>query len=140
MKIGRLALWIAVFSVFSGLAIKGCEYFPESTFQLANDSRLPKWVTIPPGLTRADVSVTMNYYSMPIVDDAQFILKDRKGKVLAKVSGKTKDLRPERSPLAYPAYVAITVNGVTDIIEHRRMEPIFYVTDDPVVWKELPGE
>jgi hypothetical protein len=60
--------------------------------------------------------------------------------VLAKVSGKTKDLRPERQPFHYPRYVAITVNGVTDIIEHRTMEPIFYVTDDPAVWKELPGE
>jgi hypothetical protein len=140
MKIGRLALWIAVFSAFLCLVIKGCEYFPESTFQLANDSRLPKWVTIPPGLTRADISVTMNYYSMPIVDDAQFILKDRNGKVLAKVSGKTKDLRPEGSPFAYPAYVVITVNGATDIIEHRKMEPIFYVTDDPALWKSLPNE
>jgi hypothetical protein len=139
-KIGRLALLFAVFSAFFSLVIKGCEYFPESTFQLANDSRLPKWVSIPPGLTRADVSVTMNYYSMPIVDDAQFILKDRKGKVLAKVSGKTKDLRPKRQPFDYPAYVAITVNGETDIIEHKRMEPIFYVTDDPAVWKELPDE
>jgi hypothetical protein len=60
--------------------------------------------------------------------------------VLAKVSGKTKDLRPERRRFDYPAYAAITVNGVTDIIEHRRMESIFYVTDDPAVWKELPAE
>jgi len=140
MRIGRFALWIAVFSALSGLVIKGCEYFPESTFQLANDSRLPKWITIPPGLTRADVSVTMNYYSMPMVDDAQFILRDRKGKVLVKLSGRKKDLRPKNSSFAYPAYVAITVNGITDIIEHRKMEPIFYVTDDPAVWKELPGK
>ena len=27
----------------------------------------------------------------------------------------------------------------TDIIENRRMEPIVYVTDDPAIWKELPG-
>jgi hypothetical protein len=81
-NIGRLAFLIAVFIACFGLVIKGCEYFPESTFQLANDSRLPKWITIPPGLTRADVSVTMNYDSMPIVDDVQFILKDRRGKCL----------------------------------------------------------
>ena len=36
-KIGRLAILIAVFSAFFGLVIKGCEYFPESTFQLANE-------------------------------------------------------------------------------------------------------
>jgi hypothetical protein len=40
-------------------------------------------------------------------------------------------------PSGYPAYEVITVNGMTDIIEHRKMEPMFYMTDDPAVWKEL---
>ena len=44
---------------------------------------------------------------------------------------------PPGFPPGYPAYEVITVNGITDIIEHRKMEPIFYVTDDPAVWKEL---
>jgi len=42
-----------------------------------------------------------------------------------------------RDASGYPSYEVITLNGITDIIEHRRMEPIFYVTDDPAVWKEL---
>ncbi len=45
--------------------IVGCEYFPESTFELASESRLPKWIVLPPELTRADVSVTMSYYVKP---------------------------------------------------------------------------
>ena len=40
-------------------------------------------------------------------------------------------------PGYYPAYEIITVNGITDVIEHRKMEPIFYITDDLAVWKEL---
>ena len=28
-------------------------------------------------------------------------------------------------------------NGVTEVFEHRRMEPIFYVTDDPEVRRRL---
>ena len=140
MKIGRLALGIAVFSAFSGLVIKGCEYFPESSFQLADDSRLPKWITVPPGLTRSDVSVTMNYLSLPLFNDTQFIVKDKSGKTLVKVGGKSKDLHHGIWPDYYPAYVVITVNGVPDIIEHRRMEPVFYVTDDPAIWKDLPGK
>jgi hypothetical protein len=40
-------------------------------------------------------------------------------------------------PAGYPSYEIITVNGITEIIEHRKMEPIFYITDDPAVWKEL---
>ena len=39
-----------------------------------------------------------------------------------------------------PAYEIITVNGITEIIEYRKMEPVFYITDDPAVWKELMGE
>lgn len=44
--------------------------------------------------------------------------------------------RSQDPPFDYPAYEAITVNGITEIIEHRKMEPIFYVTDDPTVWKQ----
>ena len=34
-----------------GLAI-GCESFPESMFELASESRLPKWIALPAGMTR----------------------------------------------------------------------------------------
>jgi hypothetical protein len=44
---------------------------------------------------------------------------------------------PPGFPPSYPAHEVITVNGITEIIEHRKMEPIFYITDDPAVWKEL---
>ncbi|UWZ84938.1 hypothetical protein [Occallatibacter riparius] len=128
-------LLIAALCISCG-AISGCL---ESSFQLARESRLPKFIPIPPGLTREDISVTMNYYTA-LGNDAKFILKDRKGKKLAKVSGKAKRLNPLKlkSPSQfYPDYEAITANRVTDIIEHRKMEPIFYVTDDPAVWEEL---
>jgi hypothetical protein len=122
----------------------GCEWFPESTFELASESRLPKWITLPTGLTRADVSITMNYYVKPWGRSATFILKDKKGQVLTKVHGKQKGLEPLQLkhpppgfPPGYPSYELITVNGITDIIEHRKMEPTFYITDDPAVWKEL---
>lgn len=119
----------------------GCEYFPESTFQLAKESRLPKWITVPRGLTRADVSLEMSYYSKPWGSSAGFILRDKNKKILTKAYGKAKDLEPlhEGFDGHYPAYEVITVHGMTEIIEHRKMEPIFYVTDDPSVWKELMG-
>lgn len=122
----------------------GCEWFPESTFELASESRLPKWITLPPGLTRADISVTMSYYIMPWGRSATFTVRDTKGQILEKVEGKDKGLEPLQLkhpppgfPPGYPAYEVITVNGITEIIEHRKMEPIFYITDDPAVWKEL---
>lgn len=125
----------------SSCAITGCL---ESTFNLASESRLPSWITLPPGLTRTDVSVTLSYYTNPLGSDAKFILKDRKGKKLSKISGKVKNLYPlrQKNPPqgfdpGYPAYEVVVVNGTTEIMEHRKMEPVFYVNDDPAVRKEL---
>jgi hypothetical protein len=125
-------------------SVMGCAWFPESTFDLASESRLPKWITLPPGLTRADVSITMSYYILPWGRSATFILQDMKGKTLEKVDGKDKGSEPLQlkhpppgSPPGYPKYELITVNGITEIIEHKKPEAIFYITDDPAVWKEL---
>jgi hypothetical protein len=86
----------------------------------------------------------MIYYVKPWGRSATFILRDKKEKILAKVDGKEKGLEPlhlKNSPNGihpgYPAYEVITVNGITEIIEHRKAEPIFYVIDDPAVRKEL---
>ena len=144
MRINRVALWIAIFGAVSGSAIIGCQYFPESTFELSSESRLPKWITLPPGHTRADVSITMSYYNALWGNDVKFIVDDRKSPILAKLYGKLNSdgpshLKhpPQGFPNGYPMYEVITMNGTTDIIEHRKMEPVFYLTDDPAVWKEL---
>jgi hypothetical protein len=34
----------------------------------------------------------------------------------------------------YPAYAPITVDGMTEMIENRGAEPVFYMTDDSVVF------
>jgi hypothetical protein len=142
-RIDKLLLFFVALTI-SGSVMVGCDWIPESTFELASESRLPKWITLPPGLTRADVSITMNYYSNPWGRDSLFMLQDKKGQLRTKVYGKTRGLGPNYLkhpppgfPPGYPSYEVITVNGITDIIEHRKPEPIFYVTDDPAVWKEL---
>ena len=134
---------LAILLVIVFLTIKGCELFPEATFTLANDSRLPKWVTLQPGLARADVSLTMNYYVMLWGSSAQFILRDKNGQTMKKENGRMRcgapfelENPPQGFPSGYPAYEAITVHGITEIIEHKKVEPIFYVTDDPDVWKQ----
>jgi hypothetical protein len=43
----------------------GCRFFPESRFELAPDSRLPKWFPLPTNLSREDVTVQMSYYIEP---------------------------------------------------------------------------
>jgi hypothetical protein len=133
-----LALTISVFTIV------GCEYFPESTFELASESRLPKWITVPPGQTRGDFSITMSYYDNPWGSNVKFILQNAKMQKRTTVYGKEKDNGPfhlqhppQGFPPGYPLYEVITVNGIPEIIEHRKMEPIFYITDDAAVWKEL---
>jgi hypothetical protein len=126
------------------LSLCGCEFFPESSFELASSSRLPKWFTLPPGLSRSDVTVTMNYYVKGSARTATFVLRNKKKDKLSEVSGTEAGLEPLKLknppsgfPPGYPGYEIISVNGITEIIEHRRMEPIFYITDDPKVWAEL---
>ncbi len=128
----------------SSCAVTGCS---ESTFQLADSSRLPKWISIPPGLTRKDVSVTMNYYVGLFGRTAEFIEKDKNGRILSKTSGNLKGLcplhlknPPPGSEPHYPMYEVITLDGITEVIEHKKMEPLFYVNDEPNVRKELLAE
>lgn len=109
------------------LPVLGCL---ESSFNLANDSRMPSWITLPPGVTREEVSITLSYYTTLGGDDVQVTLKDERGKTLAEVRGR---LKCHSSFSSYPAYDAVVANGMTEIIEHKKMEPVFDITDDPTV-------
>ena len=121
----------------SSCAVTGCI---ESSFNLANESRLPRGMAIPPGLTRADVSVTLDYIGM---SRATFTLRDKTGKKLTTVTGKTKGnpiylKTTTRGPDPRdPSYQLVVINSVTEIMEQRRPEPILYITDDPAVRKEI---
>jgi hypothetical protein len=73
-----------------------------------------------------------------------FTVTNSFGRTIRKVTGELRGLYPiERKtklpgyPDGYPSYEIIYVGDQVEIIEHRRMEPIFYVTDDPAVWSEL---
>jgi hypothetical protein len=41
---------------------------------------------------------------------------------------------PKRS---HPGYVVITVNGVSEIIEHKKMEPLFYISNKEAVQRTI---
>ena len=95
-------------------------------------------------MSRASASVHMCYYIEQSGRIATFVLRGPHNEKLAEVAGTQKGLEPLtlRNPPAgfppgYPSYEIITVHGVPDVIEHHRMEPIFYVNDDPGVWAEL---
>lgn len=134
----RLGLIVGV-GIFA-CAVSGCL---ESSFRIASESRLPKWVTLPAGVERADVSLTVSYYTTLLGDDVQFTLQDKNKQTIKKVSGKSRCLNPFQLtnslrglPSGYPNYAVVTVDGITEILEQRRPEDILYVTDDPVVWRQ----
>ena len=127
----------------STLAIGGCGYFGEPCFELAPQSRLPKWFALPPSSARETLHVAMCYYVTRGGSIAKFEFTAADGK-RARVTGGVCDLHPQKPrdlrpgyPSGYPRYEIVTVGDVTDIVEHRRAEPIFYLTDDPAVWSEL---
>jgi hypothetical protein len=47
----------------------------------------------------------------------------------------TANLGSNRTP--YPTYEILTANESTEMIEHRRMDPMFYISDDPEVRRKL---
>ncbi len=118
-------LLFAAVSICVCCLLTGCL---ESSFQLADESRLPVFIKLPPNLKRQDVSLTLNYYSNPFGANAKFILKNRNGDVVEQVSGNDK---PINGVAEYPGFVLVKVNGVPEVIEHRAKGPIFYVSDDP---------
>jgi len=136
-------------SLFLGtlcLAVSSCAYFPESTFKLAQESRLPKWFTLPAGLGRSDVTVRMDNYVESSGRTAIFTLLDLNGRTLSEVKGTLRGMEPLKlrnspggNPEGYPSFELVTANGVTEIVEHRRREPIFYINSDPSVLAELGG-
>jgi len=79
-------------------------------------------MTIPPGLTRADVTVTLDYID---ISKAKFTLRDKTGKKLTTVIGKTKGnpiyLRttPKRADPIAPGYQMVVIHGITEIIKNR---------------------
>jgi hypothetical protein len=86
----------------------------------------------------------MSYYTAPWGRSARFTLRDTKGHKLAKIGGKLRGLYPlqlKHPPQGfapgYPSYEVVTVEGKTEVVEHRKMEPVFYISDDPAVLKEL---
>ena len=125
-----------------GLALSiGCA---ESMFRLAPDSRLPAWFVLPPGLTRADVAIELVYYTSPFRGrQATFVMLDSNGRELDEITAEQHGDAPLQvsedvsSGDPYPLYEIVSADGITEVLEHRRMEPIFYVTDDQAIKTKL---
>jgi len=118
---------------------------------LSDQSRLPKWVVVPKGKNRNDFSVKMESHSTFAAGKIIFKIYDKNNVSPIQEYEITTDMQsdilpvqlkspPEGFPQGFPKYIPITINGITDIVEQRKMEPVFYMTDNPDVWKELGVE
>lgn len=86
----------------------------------------------------------MDYHVSSSGRTAVFTLRDSSGKTIEKVTGKLhgngslqRRVKQSGFPEGYPLYEIVTVDGITEIIEHRKMEPIFYISDAPAVRAEF---
>jgi len=116
----------------------------ESDFDLAAESRIPRWFSVPTAARRADLSVRMDYWGGPVGRTATVTLRSVGGRtldsVVATLAGSephTLIPKPATGPIPYPSYEILTANGIVEVVEHRRAEPIFYIVDDPDVKRQL---
>jgi len=122
--------------------LRGCA---EASFLLAPESRLPKWLMLPAEKSRSDVKIMLTYY-VPLIESrprsATFRVLDAEGHVVASVSGTLQGghpltLEPSSDPDTYPSYEIVNVNGIAEVIEHRRADDLFYIVDDENVKRRL---
>lgn len=116
----------------------------ESSFNLSPESRIPKWFTLPHGVQRADVTVTLSYYAGGVDSQRTATITLWRGWRWSEVDANLRGREPltlephsDTGRIPYPMYEVLTANGISEVIEHRRMEPIFYINDDPEVRRKL---
>ena len=130
MKSKLLIVLLLIFTLF------GCtQYgFIESQFNLSPESRLPKWVDIPSGYTRADLTMTITYYTFGYV---KMVVRGPApdNKVIMEVVGKDRwhPLTKKQGYTVFPSYSIHSVDGVEEVFEQRERNNILYISDDPEI-------
>src|ERR1700730_4855841 len=89
---------LVIFAAIVGIALNGCGFFPEATFTLAPESRLPSWFKLPTEQSRANVTVSMSYFVQANVRIARFVIYGSHGETIEKVTGKLSGLAPVVAP------------------------------------------
>ena len=109
---------------------RGCM---ESHFQLAADSRLPKWVDLPTNLKREDATIDLEYWGGPLGGSVTVKVNDKAGKQFLSLTGNLEGGwgLGEASSGDRSVFYKVTINGVSELVEHRPSKAGFYITDDP---------
>lgn len=140
---GRAGIAALVLLVAACHPVRGCA---ESQFLLEEGSRLPVWFAVPPGIPRMKLEVALVYYGplLPGPRTATIELREKGGRVLERVVATLAGTAPQTmesdsgvGPRPYPLYEVLTVDGVSDVVEHATRGPRFQMTDDRAVRERL---
>ena len=135
---------LSILILVLGTACNPMRGFVESEFELTNDSRLPRWFSVPPGRSRDDVTVTLRYYTFHSV--VLWLVDRESGRTLSKVSGSDcwhpeidRHLRNAAGgfdPGNRPSLTVVRVGGAMEVFDHPPMTSRFRVVDDPLLVQE----
>lgn len=126
--------------LLSQLMAVGCEWITEAEFNLAPDSRIPKWFAFPTCVSAYVCAVQYTIFSEGRVrvriygpDGSQVgeVRPVDEGTVWSPALGGVPAEDQSADKQTYPVYSVLSFNGVREVIEHRRGEPTFYLVDDP---------
>ncbi len=126
----------------------GCDLrygFLLGNFRLSKNSRLPQWISIPPGYARSDLNVDIVQYSYRTVflvygppPEKKLLLEKAGVERLHPVSQREFDAH--QTGAVYPNYSIITVDGISEIFEQQKPGNVLFITDDPYLKKILPRQ
>ena len=129
---------IAWLLIISATCLIGCDLrygIIESEFTLSPESRLPKWFVMPAGYARKDLTMTLTFYTHPIFSKVKMVVRGPapERKILQKTIGEHRwhPLTVQKGYDKYPSYSIISVDGIEEVFEQKRLEPILYIADDP---------
>jgi len=127
--------------VVSNPALLGLSF--EASYKLSPESRVPRWFSVPEGYVRKDLTVQISYYAPmpPFTYDliAELLGPPPNYRVLDRTTGMHR-WHPDSERRGYqssPGYVIGSVHGIEEVIEHKSMEPIFTISDDPKLIDEM---
>ena len=139
-------IWLCALVTLVLGAMSSCGWFPESSFYLSPQSRLPCWID-GHGIPTNELTVQINLY-VPLwgTDYARITVNDNHGNVLQRidvpdistVGVQNADGTPNRE--GYPSYSVYGLKGAVDIFEQREARNTLYMCDNAAVWAKLaPG-
>ncbi len=125
---------IILLLMFAGAILEGCSNV-ESVFQLAPESRLPRWIILPATYSRADVTMKITIYTFGEVKTTVYGPAPKHEK-LSEVTGTIRwhpsteqKFNEQKRYDVFPNYSIISVKGIDEVFEQKGKNDLLYVCD-----------